>query len=238
MPVQTDFLGALTANGARTMAGDGRVTILWSPTARRRAQGSDGMNTTMRTSNTIFLRGLKEKMNFRTDTAVSWRWRRVIFFTKGLTARVSGLVPTFYDDNRGYNRALVDLSSAAATNIRNQMEFILFEGEAGKDWSDLFSAKIDNTQVTLYSDKTRILSSANDSGRFFKQNCWYPVNKNIVYQDDESGNTKSGPNAAVSTVSKRGIGDMYIMDFFECSSGSSSDHLIYSPEATLYWHEK
>lgn len=237
MPVQTDFLGALTQNGPRTIAGDGRVSIIWSPTFRTRATAAEGTNTTNRTSGTVFLRGLKEKINFRTDTAVSWRWRRVIFFNKGLTARISGLNTAYKDDARGYTRALVDVSSAAATNIRNQLEALLFEGEAGKDWADLFSAKVDNSNITLYSDKTRILSSANDSGRFFKQNNWYPVNKNLVYVDDESGSTKAG-NTAVSTTSKRGIGDMFIMDFFECSSGNSADHLIFSPEATLYWHEK
>lgn len=234
-PVQTDFLGAITGTGARNMAGDGRTTILWSPTVRAKPRSTDNSATVYRDNTTIFIKGLKEKINFRTDTAVSWRWRRVIFFVKGWTALIPGLIPAV-PTTAGYTRSMVDISSAAATNVRNAIETQLFEGAGNLDWTDLFSAKIDTKRVTLYSDRTRILSSGNNNGKYFQANKWYPVNKNITYNDDEVGDNDA--NASVSTFAKPGIGDMYIIDFFECSSNSTNDHLMFSPEATLYWHEK
>lgn len=239
MPIQTDQAGAVTGTGARTIGGDGRVTIIWCPTARSRGDSDDGTARAVRETDTCYWRGIKEKINFRTNTSVAWKWRRIVFATKGLndSAKSSGttLVDSVYT-SQGWVRAMVDLSSAAATGQRNFLESHIFEGRVGVDWWTPFTAKVDTKRVTVLADRTKLMSSGNQSGRYFMKNQWIPINKNIVYDNDEDGEGESVRNH--STNGKPGLGDVYILDFFECSSGASVDQLLFEPQATVYWHEK
>lgn len=235
-PVQTDYTGTITGVGGRTIGGDGRVTIIWCANERDRGDpGPDPSSEAIRASKTIFFRGVKEQVVLRTNTSVSWRWLRICFALKG----INGFIPairTGVETNNGWARAMVDLSSVAAGTVRNQLESLLFEGAGGTDWVSPFSAKVDNSRVTLLYRHMRLLNSGNNNGRFFKHNQWLPVNKNIMYNDDEIGQDTN--DSTRSVLSKPGIGDIFFVDFFECSSASSSDSLNFEPQATIYWHEK
>lgn len=235
-PVQTDFNGTVTGTGGRTIGGDGRVTTIWCANQRDRVDaGIDPTSEAIRSSKSIFFRGVKEQVVLRTNTSVSWRWLRIVFAIKGLEAFIPA-IKTGVETNNGWARALVDLSSSGAGTIRNGLESLLFEGGGGTDWVSPFSAKVDSSRVTLLYRHMRLLNSGNNNGRYFKHNQWLPVNKNIVYNDDEAGQDTN--DATKSVLSKPGMGDIYFVDFFECSSGSATDSLIFEPQATIYWHEK
>ena len=62
------------------------------------------------------------------------------------------------------------------------------------------------------------------------------MNKNMVYANDENGEGETLD--VISTASKHGMGDYYVVDFFNANGGTASDLLDFNPEATLYWHEK
>jgi len=63
------------------------------------------------------------------------------------------------------------------------------------------------------------------------------MNKTLVYNDEERGDTEE--SAYYSVGSKAGMGDYYVVDIFRPRVGSTtSNQLLFSPNTTLYWHEK
>lgn len=63
------------------------------------------------------------------------------------------------------------------------------------------------------------------------------MNKNLVYDDDESGEQEQG--AYTSVDSKAGMGDYYVLDLVQSGTGgSTSDLFLITANSTLYWHEK
>lgn len=170
-----------------------------------------------------------------TGSAASWRWRRIVFAAKGLQDAITGFVGN-YETSNGWPRAIIDYSGADPSVTRNQWENFMFEGNAGQDWYSTFTAKVDTKRCTLLYDRTRIINSGNQSGRFAAYKLWHPINKNVVYANDEAGEGKS--NQSTSVQSKAGLGDVYVIDMFSCASGNAADQLVFEPECTTYWHEK
>lgn len=176
------------------------------------------------------MRGLKERVILTPSNDTSWRWRRICFTIKG---DLFGPIGNRIETSRGWNRLLVN--SAGSTTAQSLFG-VLFQGTQSVDWLDVFTAKVDTGRVTLKSDITRILASGNSKGRFHRFNLWYPMNKNLVYANDENGEGETLD--VISTTSKAGMGDYYVVDFFNANGGTASDVLDFNPEATLYWHEK
>ena len=113
----------------------------------------------------------------------------------------------------------------------------LFDGVAGVDWSNLLLAKVNSTHVTPLFDVTRSIASGNGYGVIKRFHLWYPINKRLVYNDEESG--ESLATSYWSVPSKSGIGDVFIFDVFAPNiEGTSSDYLTFDPNCTLYWHER
>ncbi|QCX29352.1 capsid protein [Plant associated genomovirus 2] len=238
MPVITDWKGEAPISGPATLNGSGRTTMIWCATQRDRATPPYVDNPeSARTSKSIFLRGLREFSILRTSSPDAWRWRRIVFTVKGLGAYMPADARFSVETNvQGWSRALTDFSGVASTPARNAMEALIFAGDAGKDWASVFTAKVDRTRVTPLLDKTRILRTGNQQGSYFKNKMWLPVNKSLVYVDEESGNNML--EASLSTLGRPGIGDIYVVDLFDCSTGNSASTLLFEPEATLYWHER
>ena len=63
----------------------------------------------------------------------------------------------------------------------------LFEGAGNVDWADVNSAKVDTRRIDLHYDKTITINSGNSSGVFRTYRRWHPMNKNLVYDDDQDG---------------------------------------------------
>jgi hypothetical protein len=235
--------GPLTITGNPTLSAFGEHIIMWMPTARSRGTVPE---ETERNSQTCFMRGLSERINISTDTSLPWTWRRVCFTLKGLgVIRRDGtainVLPFEEVAPNGYVRLARNYSSVGGDPnwepIAEQLISILMDGTRGTDFLDLTTAKTDGQHVTVKYDRTFRLASGNDSGiqRVFK--LWHPMNKNLVYDDDEDGGDMVGN--AISTQGKPGMGDYYVVDIFKAHpTATSSDHLLFDPMATLYWHEK
>lgn len=202
---------------------------------RQAAEGNYEDSKAARTAESIFCRGLKERIIFRANTGTGWKWRRIVFATRGLTYDTPDLVDRI-ETSSGWQRAVVNISGDSAAPIRNSLESFVFEGLGGSDWWSVYTAKVDRKRVRVLYDKTRMLQSGNDVAHYHHHSMWLPVNHNIVYDDSQAGSDTAGNVHSVR--SKIGFGDIYVMDFFECASGNSADLLQFEPQASLYWHER
>jgi len=111
------------------------------------------------------------------------------------------------------------------------------KGRKSIDWSDPIIAPLDTSRITVKYDKTITSKSGNDRGTVREFKLWHPMNKNLVYGDDEAGDNMT--TVFRSVTSKAGMGDYYVMDVITPGSGAvTSDQLLLQSNSTLYWHEK
>ena len=78
----------VVSQGATTVASTnitGVAAFIWCATARDRTAGVSGSPNanSVRESDLVFMRGLKERITIATDSDMSWRWRRICFTKKG-----------------------------------------------------------------------------------------------------------------------------------------------------------
>lgn len=238
--------GPFTVNTPAANGGASTI-LLWIPTARDNTtqSGTGGISdTATRTSTTCFMKGLKETIEIQTNTGVAWQWRRICFTSKDPSATFANALPNSYqgytETSDGYVRQCQTLTTKNTTDAAqlNQLRNVLFRGALGIDWSDYNTAPIDTNRVSLKYDKTQIIRSGNDTGVLRRQSIWHPMNKNLVYDDDEVGGNNL--DVVYSTGGKAGMGDYYVVDIFTAgaSATAGTDKLLFAPQATLYWHEK
>lgn len=231
-------------------AGSG-AWVLWAATAQDLTDGNNGAGTVtqvaQRTSTNCYMRGLSEHIRIQTSSATPWFWRRTVFRLKGNSAfqtyasspaGMSGLGP-YYDSSSGIQRLLLNSNSqtvSQASTVTAQQTF-LFKGVSGVDWSDPIIAPLDTSRISVMYDKTSTLRSGNQSGTVRECKLWHPMNKSLVYDDDENGSLES--SSFFSTTAKPGMGDVYVLDQFAGGAGASaSDLLVMGVNSTLYWHER
>lgn len=233
LPVTAGPDGSGPSNGPAILTGGNTYQLVWCAT--RRYMELTLNNTDARNDITCYMRGLKEHVAISTNNATSWKWRRICFTIKGLQAdlAVKSNVDSLFT-SQGWVRYI---GQHYNDDMGNSINTILFEGTAGNDWNDVMTAKVSSTRVTPKYDKVRVINSGSEGVmRDFKM--WHPMNKNLVYDDDENG-PNSELTSGYSTLGKAGMGDYYVIDFFRANSTSSSaDTLSFGPEATIYWHEK
>lgn len=199
-----------------------------------------------RTQTSCYMRGLKERLHIETNNGHSWLWRRICFTFVGqemLKSETTGATGTLWQDTTsGYHRAWTQLrpsANADTTQIFSQMVDLLFRGNIGDDWDDFITAKVDPLRVRLYSDKTIKLRSGNDNGVSRKINRWYPMNKTLIYNDDERGGRMAQTELSVNN--RGSMGDYYVIDIFDYGVGtdpSGADQLVMRGDSSLYWHER
>lgn len=215
--------------------------LLWSPTWRNLYRQGTTLpatisETAIRSASTIYLRGLKEHVSIETIGSSPWRWRRIVFSTKGLLEQVPQDALFAYGLERvdeGYVRVVNTMTPAAYNLITAN----LFKGVATRDWNLPIAAQVDTSRVTVHYDKTRLINPPNESGMVRDIKLWHGFNKNVVYNDDEDGEKMTG--VPWSTRGKPGIGDIMVFDCFDCGlSGDPEDRLQLNFNSTLYWHEK
>lgn len=195
----------------------------------------------VRSSTTCYMRGLKEKINLVSNDGTQWLWRRVCFTYKGgdFYGKTANGYTLAAQNAYGFQRVVNDINNAGSAGQPLRTEFlnVMFRGGNGRDWNNVFSAPLNTTRISVKYDKTTSISSGNSAGKNMIFNRWHGMNKNLVYDDDEDG-VETSPGAA-STGGKPGMGDYYVLDFFQSGPASSSgSQLVFAPEATLYWHEK
>uniref|UniRef100_A0A8E7G265 Capsid protein n=1 Tax=Emberiza rustica Genomoviridae sp. TaxID=2814949 RepID=A0A8E7G265_9VIRU len=242
--------------------------IPWIPTYRQPIQNaSSATYKSGLTTGTPYYKGVSENITISVTGGVPWQWRRICFTYKGptLTADFRGDLGSTYfparfyrntfENDTGIFRPLYDLASyygdtgGPTTNepqALGRLYQFLFQGNPAQftdsvtntDWINVMTAKTDNRELNIKYDKTVTLQSGNEEGiqRNFRR--YHPMERTLVHESFEEGNdTVYLPN---STNSKQGMGDYYIIDFFQARYGSDADsgNLIFDPRATIYWHEK
>lgn len=216
-----------------TMDGGGGTVFLWACTARDRVSNANLPTAdSVRESQTCFMRGLKEHIRVSTNDATSWGWRRICFTAKGLYAGQTTTVDSL-ETSAGWVRLLTNV---VTTGYYAAVVAELFKGTQNVDWDSVTTAKTDSTKFKIWYDKTRIINSGSSGGVIRDYKMWFPMNKNLVYDDDENGENEVP--ARYSTIGRPGMGDYYVMDFFLPNVIGTAHTLTFGTEATLYWHEK
>jgi len=230
LAVRTDSIGANPVQGPFSIPGTG-AAFLWCATSRDRGTGAgvDPTASSVRERDLVYMRGLKENIIMTTNSAAAWRWRRLCFTCKGLPFQT----PVSLETSSGWVRMLRNIGGSSAITAATDY---IFKGAQNVDWQDVFVAKPDTNRIKVYYDSLRTLSSGNAQGRFFRSRHWYPMNQNLMYGNDENGENETGGD--LSTLGRAGMGDYYVLDFFDASTLNATDTLAFQPEATLYWHER
>lgn len=243
----TDPSGNLTPLSIKPLNINGTQTafVLWNATAMNIARDG-GLNTindeSARTAQLCYMRGLKESIRIQTSSGVPWFHRRIIFRT---TNPIIAGAPTYVDGSgttttNGMQRLMNNLTIATAADAvttYNATRDELFRGMEGTDWNDTLTAKVDTTRVRVMYDRSRVMQSGNASGlvRLFKQ--WVPMNKNLMYEDDEAGESKASLYTSVEGL--QGMGNCMVCDIYKPGAGALvGDQIRIDTEATLYWHER
>jgi len=228
-------------NGPALLAGGNTdpYAFIWCATARDNdvTTGNAGniFDMATRTATTCFMRGLSEKIELQVTDGLPWQWRRICFTAKGLQLVLteSDTFKLSLETGNGYQRVVNEMIGDNLTGV----ESYIFKGKKSVDWYDQLVAPLDNGRVTVKYDKTITIASGNEQGCIRKYNRWMPMNHNLVYDDDEDGGGVDADHYSVQ--GKAGMGDYYIVDYFRPRAGSNTEnHLSFSPQATLYWHEK
>jgi hypothetical protein len=232
-------VGAATYNRGPTPITQSSIYV-WCATARDLSIPAGGANSIIdemgRTSSTCYMRGLKEKITFSTNDATPWLWRRIVFYSKNpsLRASTTGAGNTFspiQENSAGYARVVNQ------PVIGGAYDDVIWKGTQNTDWDDFMTAPIDNRRVDLAYDKTISIAPGAQGGVYRSYNRWHPINKSIVFDDEEQGGVEN--QSSWSVLDKRGAGDMYVIDVFKPGASLAGSSVLYfKPEATLYWHEK
>lgn len=241
--VQTTGLGSLNAIGG-TGNNIGAITMFCPTAMDLNASGSHTVTLeSRRTATTCYMRGFSEHIRVQTSSGLPWFWRRICFTLKeDFQAAVGNDTPTntyrpYVETSNGLERLWLNQTINAMPNTIADQQNVIFKGVAGVDWNDLIVAPVDTRRVSLKSDVTRTIKSGNQAGTVREFKLWHPMNKNLVYDDDENGVSEN--SLYFSVASKPGMGDYFIYDIFLPGLGSSATDIInVTANSTLYWHEK
>jgi len=246
--------GVESTLGPIIMTGDNDYEFLWVATARDNViSGTEPgvFQQSQRTATSCYMRGLSEKWEISTGSPQPWQHRRIVFtYTGDQIYRTNDVGPdipegdgvgaVFKELSSGYARAFVDLhdvSDSRSVFIGEHLRDLVFKGTRGKDWQSFMTAGTDNRRIKIISDKTTNIRSANDRGIISKRRFWIPMNRTLVYDDDENG--ASTHNSPFSVDHGNTLGDVYIYDMFISGlGGNEDDELQLNAQATLYWHER
>lgn len=237
---QTVSLGNLLVAGST-----GYAWVPWQATAQDLDALSTVPNDANRTATSCYMVGLAENLKFQTSSGLPWFHRRICFTIKGPNpfASISTLdTPNqttnfFADTTNGMERLFFNLQVNSSTTTLANQQALLFKGIQGKDWIDPITAPVDNLRVSVKFDNTRTISSGNSNGIVRERKIFHPMRKNLIYDDEEAGESKQ--SSYYSVDSKLGMGDYYVLDIIQPGTGgTSTDLLLLSATSTLYWHEK
>nr|QTZ83248.1 MAG: capsid protein [Gemykolovirus] len=240
--------GATVKLTGTTVNGQDGAFFVFCPTARdlTTVAGNIGAvsQAASRTATSCYMRGFSEHLRIQTNSQAPWFHRRICFAARGSVflgpSTGTGITPyrAYYDDAaRGMTRHFLNSANNNTATFLDLMKSVLFKGTYNQDWNDLITAPVDNTRVDLKSDKTYLYRSGNAVGIVKEHKLWYPMNKTLVYDDDENGDTEV--SVYNSVTDKRGMGDYFIVDIIQSGeNGGVSDLMRINATSSLYWHER
>lgn len=232
------------AVGRATLLGNTTPTFLWCPTSREPDTEQTGNPTTLSTGNPYFV-GLKENLRIDTNSGRPWRHRRICFTTKQEVPfqqevdRATGVdwEPNVRDVTVGYVRPWINLATSADYNtLTGLIRNIIFRGSIGSDYDNPMDAVVDRDRVTIKFDKTWVIRPQTSQGATTPRRLYHPMNSNFYYDQDEQGEKEN--YSAFHAATRKGMGDYYVLDLFDCFGGTSSDALSIGGDSVLYWHER
>lgn len=229
------YLGAAYVNASTN------GMFLWNATAQSLDAQSVIPNQASRTATTCYMRGLSEHLRVSTNSGIPWFHRRICFTTKSpfQNTDTSGTLvrPTYLESSAGVQRLWFNATNNANSSDVNEIYGRVFRGQNGLDWNDALIAPTDPTRISVKFDRTWVYKSGNQVGTHKERKVYHAMNKNIVYDDDESGDAEL--QSYNSTQAKPGMGNYFVMDIIQAlQGGTSSDILRIDSNATLYWHER
>jgi len=234
---------------AQLNSANGTVISIHCPTAMDRnfaglQGGGHGEIPSYRTQSDVYMKGYSDKYRFTFADGAPWRHRRITFTLKG-TALIKydtasgnpsaqqGLRLYAELNPAGWTRTLNNIAGSAAGSA---LVTYLFKGSNGADWRDIFTAKTDNTSLTIKSDRTRYLKSDNDNVHSSQYGFYDKLESSFYYDDDEDGQNSS--DTYNHRLGKPGMGDYYVVDIIECVNPAAGVQAQLDISSTLYWHEK
>lgn len=244
-PATLATAGRTISMGHSTIDGTNVHVILFNPTHRFLVPNNAAYQA-FRTSSRPYIKGLLERIDLGPSDGSTWRWRRVVIAMKtrvGLTDTIEANIGAQATAGATSYRQVRDLSGQSTGEYQQTnalLQGVMFAGQQGIDYLTPMNAKLDRSRVTVIKDVSRTISSGNELGRPRIVRDWTPVNKTLVYDDDENGlNMVPSP---LSVNSRAGIGNIYVVDFFNCpgpgDSSANGSAMTFNPASTLYWHEK
>lgn len=208
-----------------------------------------------RTLSDVFIRGYKEMVTLATNSGAPWLWRRLVvtmkvpLWSQFPSLTVQRQVPLDGGRSSGQTRTLYNFGSVngTETDLAKKVYAILFEGTLDVDWHNVFNAKPDKRFVRVISDRQTNIQNTNDYGMLRNYKRWYPLNGTMHYAEKEEGDKiKDDMDVAVNENAEskfsadgiKGVGDMWVFDFFSCPSRDPTDVMKLQPNGTAYWHER
>ncbi|AMH87674.1 capsid protein [Pteropus associated gemycircularvirus 9] len=174
-----------------------------------------------RSATSCYMRRLKEQIQLATNDGQCWQWRRICFTMKGddIYAAAGPSFRVAFQNSGGYQRLFSDWNNTkgGTTPPINFLVDPIFKGTAGTDWDDPFVAPLDPYRIGVKYDKTRYIRSGNNFGMLKMVKLWHPMNKTLIYNDDENGGVT---DAAATSVRTHGMGDYYVIDMFRAATGA------------------
>lgn len=231
-----------TANDAVLAGGSGAYIFGWIASARPGLSEQDqktpgyAIDNAIRQSTVCYMRGLKERVEWQTNSGAAWQWRRICFTLKGdiLWQNDANAQRWSLLTSQGMVRVVNNMNGNASGNALVEN---LFKGRQSVDWNNFMTAPVDRNRCNIKYDKVRTMQSSNEHGFLRRVKLWHPMNSNLHFADDENGNIEDQGRYSVS--GRAGMGDYYVVDIVASALGStSSDQCVWGPNATLYWHEK
>jgi len=239
---------AFVSGSASTSANQPCGVFFWNATAQSLfANGNGGnaiINTAERTATTCYMRGLSEHVRIQTYSGIPWFHRRICFTYKSPLEYVAGtdaapVVPntTYADTSNGIERLWLNLTINKNPQYSGNLYGLIFKGRVLQDWTDPIIAPLDTSRINVKFDKTFKYTSGNAAGMVREMKLWHPMNRNLIYDDDELGAGENG--SYYSVENKQGMGNYFVMDLFTPGANAASGDIIrIDSNATLYWHEK
>ena len=151
---------------------------------------------------------LRERITLETNNSAPWQWRRICFTSKDDFGQRD---PDTSDYFRRTSNGMVRL--VRAQNEVTYLQDQLFEGQRNQDWLSMITAPVSTRHYSIKYDKTRVIKSQNNSGLTHNYKLWHPMRSNIQYDGEQAGETLI--DAAVSATGRRGMGNYYIVGYFQ-----------------------